>query len=91
MNTKNLFIYDSFKLFQILNEIKENLNFEISYIKKNDYQKTEFEEYNNNLVIATEFCKDIQNCLVIDNLPKKINQLIELINLGFLRNQFNLF
>ncbi len=89
MNSKNLLIYDSVKLFQILDEIKENLNFKINFIAKSELSKIEFEKYNNYLVVTTEFNKDIKNCLVINSLPKKIKQIIELINLGFLRNQFN--
>ena len=88
MNSKNLFIYDSIKLFQILDEIKEIVNFEINFIAKNDFAKIEFEKYDNYLVVSTKFYKDINNCLVIESLPKKIKQIIELINLRFLRNQF---
>ena len=89
MNSKNLFIYDSIKLFEILNEIKENLNFDINYINKKDYQKMDFHEYKNYLIITTEFNEWIKNSLVIDNLPQKIDKLIEKINLRFMKNQFN--
>ena len=75
MNSKNLFIYDSSKLFQILDEIKENLNFEINLIAKNDFSKVEFEKYENYLVVTTEFNKNIKNCLVLDSLTKKIKQI----------------
>ena len=89
MNSKNLFIYDSIKLFEILNEIKENLNFDINYINKKDYQKMDFHEYKNYLIITTEFNEWIKNSLVIDYLPQKIDKLIEKINLRFMKNQFN--
>ena len=89
MNSKNLFIYDSIKLFEILNEIKENLNFDINYINKKDYQKMDFYEYKNYLIITTEFNEWIKNSLVIDYLPQKIDKLIEKINLRFMKNQFN--
>jgi len=89
MNSKNLFIYDSIKLFEILNEIKEHLNFEINYINKKDYEKMDFYDYKNYVLISTKFDKEIKNCLVINKLPLKINKLIEKINLIFLKNQFN--
>ena len=89
MNSKNLFIYDCIKLFEILNEIKENFNFEINYIDKKDYQSTDFYKYKNYLVITTNSCDSIKNCIKINNLPDNINKLIEKINLKFLRNQFN--
>ena len=39
MISKNLFIYDSIKLFEILNEIKSKFNFEVNYIDKKEYNK----------------------------------------------------
>jgi hypothetical protein len=89
MNSKNLFIYDCIKLFEILNEIKENFNFKINHIYKKDYQKTDFNEYKNYLIITTNPCDGIKNCMKINNLPDNINKLMEKINLRFLRNQFN--
>ena len=89
MSSKNLFIYDSIKLFEILNEIKTHFNFEVNYIDKKDYQDTDFKEFKNYLVITTASCEKINNCLMIDKLPEKITRLIEKINLNFLRNQFN--
>ena len=89
MNSKNLFIYDSIKLFEILNEIKKNFNFEIKHINKKEHQEIDFYQYKNYLIITTKFSENIKNCLVIDNLPQKINKLVENINLRFLKNQFN--
>ena len=51
MSLKNLFVYDSIKLFEILNEIKDNFNFEINHIEKNGYEKTEFKKYDEYLII----------------------------------------
>ena len=42
MNSKILFIYNSIKLFEILKEIRENLNFEIEYLDKNSLKKKIF-------------------------------------------------
>ncbi len=88
MYSKILFVYDSIKLFEILNEISEKLNFDIKYINQNDAKKFNFKTYENYLVISTNSC-EINNCLIIDNLPSKISKIIEKINLKFLRNQFN--
>ena len=64
MSSKYLFIYNSNKLFEILNEIKGKLNFEIGYIDKKDLKKKDFDEYSNYLIITTEINNDIDNCLV---------------------------
>ena len=87
MNSKNLFIYDSIKLFEILNEIKDNFNFEINHIGKNEYQKLNFDEYKNYLIVTTNISEKISNCLVIDSLPQQINKIVEKINLSFLKNR----
>tara|TARA_B100001057_G_scaffold485088_1_gene564264 strand:- start:15 stop:575 length:561 start_codon:yes stop_codon:yes gene_type:complete len=89
MNSKNLFIYDSIKLFEILNEIKENFNFEIHHINKKEYQEMDFHKHKNYLIISTKLSEKIKNSLVIDNLPQKIFKLIERINLRFLKIQFS--
>ena len=89
MSNKNLFIYNSIELFKILNEIKHKLNFEINYIDRETYSKKNLNELENYLIITTEKNENIQNCLIIDNLPKKIYEIIEIINLKFLKNQFN--
>ena len=89
MNSKNLFVYNSIKLFEILNEIKEYSNFEVEYLSEKKLENIEFHKYKNYLIISTDVTKRFENCLVIDNLPQKIDELIEKINLRFLRNQFN--
>ncbi len=89
MNSKNLFIYNSIELFEILNEIKEHLNFEIDYINQNKLKKIDFTKYSNYLIINVGGGENIKNCIIINDLPLKINKIIEIINLRFLRNQFN--
>mgnify|MGYP001330154675 CR=1 FL=1 len=89
MISKNLFIYDSIKLFEILNEIKSKFNFEVNYIDKKEYNKIDFQNYKNYLIITTNSYEGINNCLILDKLPEKISKLIEKINLEFLRNQFS--
>ena len=88
MINKTLFVYNSLNLFNILNEIKENFYFEIKYIDANIYKTINFEQYDNYLVISTDFDKKIKNSIIIKNLPKKLNKLIETINLCFLKKQF---
>ena len=83
MNTKTLYIYDSFILFKILEEIKNNLSFDIIHLTKKEYQKTDFDKISNYLIISTVYNKEINNLLVFDKLPIKISKLIEKINIFF--------
>ena len=89
MNSKILFVYNFNKLFEILNEIKENLNFEIQSIEKNKLNEINYNTLNNYLIIKRDKCKNIDKCLEIKELPIKLFDLIEKINLSFLKNQFN--
>ena len=88
MYLKKIFIYNSTKLFEILNEIKTELNYEVNKINKNDHKKKNFEELKNSLIISTDTNLDTDNSLVFKNLPIKIYNMVEIINLRFLKNQF---
>ena len=88
MINKTLFVYNSLNLFKILDEIKENLYFDIKYIDTKNHKKINFEQDENHLIISINFDEKIDNCIIIDNLPKKISKLIEIINLSFLKKQF---
>ena len=89
MSSKILFVYDSIKLFEIFEEIKENLNFEVNYIDKHDYKKLDFKNYNDYLIVTSKSDAKIENCLIFKNIPKKISKLVEEINISFLKNKFN--
>ncbi len=47
MNSKILIVYEYQILFEILNEIKENLNFEIIKSNKNEFINTKFDQKSN--------------------------------------------
>ena len=89
MNSKNLFIYNSYNLFEILKEIKDHLGFEIHHINKIEYNKLDFKEFNNYLIITTNHTDEIKECLKISNIPKKLSSLLEFINQNFLKNQYS--
>lgn len=89
MNSKNLFIYNSYKLFEILKEIKDYLGFELHHIDKTEYKKLDFKEFNNYLIISINHTDEIKECLKISNIPKKLSSLLEMINQNFLKNQYS--
>ncbi len=89
MGSKLLLVYNSAKLFEILSEIKENFNFAIRHVDKKEFETLNLDKLDNYLVISLRSCNGIKNCLILDDLPQKILKLVERINLGFLKNQFN--
>ena len=87
MSTKNLIVYNSNILFEILNEIKENLNFNIIKIEKNESDKIELDKIEN-YVIISNLKNNLNNCNIIE-VPSKIDKIVEQINVFFLSNQFS--
>ena len=89
MSIKTLFVYNSPKLFEILDEIKSYLNMEVFYVDDKTYKKTLLDEKENYLVITNNPGeKSEKNFLVLDS-TKKISKLIEQINLNYLKIKFN--
>ena len=84
MNSKILIIYDYQILFEILNEIKEYLNFEIIKSNKNEFNSIKFDQISNYLIISSKKQKNFDNCLVIEKVPIKLEKVIEYININFI-------
>ena len=89
MSIKTLFVYNSPKLFEILDEIKSYLNMEVYYIDDKSSKNTYLEESENNIVISNNPKKEIKKNLLVIETPKKILKLIEQINLNYLKIKFN--
>ena len=89
MNKQNLIIYDFIELFSILNEIKNNLNFKLLNISKNEFSELELDDLSNFLVITKNKVPNVGNQIVFDNYPLRISKIIENININFLKNSFS--
>ena len=90
MNLKKIIIYEFDVLFNILYEIKENLNFNLVKSDKESIKK-EINLSNADLLVISKKDEDnFKDELKIDKIPIKINDLIEIINLRFLKKKFNL-
>ncbi len=88
MNSKNLFIYEYQTLFEILNEIKSNFNFKITNLNISELDSKKFEKKSNYLIVTSQKHKNLENCLVLEQIPLKLEKFIELININFLKNEF---
>ena len=88
MNKQNLIIYDFIELFSILNEIKNNLNFNLLNVSKKEFDELKFDHLNNFLIIAKKKVPSLNNQIVLNNYPLKISKIIETININFLKNKF---
>ena len=88
MNSKILIIYEYKNLFEILNEIAESLNFKILYCDKKEYDQIKFDPKINYLTISQKKMTGINNHLILSDLPLKLEKILEIININFLKNKF---
>ena len=88
MNSRILIIYEYQILYQILNEISESLNFEITQSNSKDLKELKYEPKNNYLIISKKKIEGVKNNLIVEDLPIKFEKLIEIINIKFLKNKF---
>jgi hypothetical protein len=89
MNIQNLIIFKFIPLYDILEELSLNLNFNISLIEDENSLNEKIKKYNNYLVVSKKKFPNISNQLVLENKPIKISKLIEKINIEFLKIKFN--
>ena len=89
MNKQNLIIYDFIELFYILNEIKNNLNFNLLNVSKKEFSELKLDNLSSFLIITKNKVPDLDNQIVFDNYPLRISKIIETININFLKNRFN--
>ncbi len=89
MNNQNILIYESDELYNILDELKEFLNFDIVKIKKNVFPKINLDIYNDYLILTLDknFNKSKQTIYI--EPPIKFSKLLEKINLQFLKHKFS--
>ena len=88
MNSRILIIYEYQILYQILNEISESLNFEITQSNSKDLKQLKYDPKNNYFIVSKKKIEGIKNSLILENVPIKFEKLIEIINIKFLKNKF---
>ena len=76
MNSKTLIIFNSNTLFEILDEIKENLNLNIINANKENFSNIKTSNFKNYQIISLSKC-EIERCMLIEDTPFKINKLLE--------------
>ncbi len=97
MLSQNIFIINSKTLYDILNEVKNLLNFNIFQINEKDLNKNSFDNFKNYILLTNDLKNieknpyiDIAKVLVIDEMPIPIKKLIEKINIFILKESFQI-
>lgn len=89
MDKQNLIIFKFKSLFKILNELVDNSNFNISEVSSKELLDKKLNESPNCLVISQSKIDNLNNLLILNNLPIKFMKLLEKINIEFIKLQFN--
>ena len=90
MNLKKIIIYEYDILFKILDEVKENLNFEILKANQENLEDIKKNLISDFIIISKENSNSFKDHMVIDNKPLKIEKFLEIINIYFLKKKFNI-
>ena len=85
---QNLVIYKFSSLYDIFNEISLGFNFKIYYIDDENNLNDKLKVLKNCLVLSDKNYFDINNFIVLHDLPINIFKLIEKINTEFLKKQY---
>jgi len=97
MTKQNIFIINFDSLYEILDEIKDNLSFDIVKFKNVEDFLNTVNSNPNNLLIALKLNEksllnkgvNNKNILCFDDLPLSINKVIEFINIKLIKLRFN--
>jgi hypothetical protein len=89
MSIQNLILYKFIPLYDILEELSLDLNYNISLIEDENSLNQELKKNDNSLVVSKKKYPSIGNQFILENKPIKIIKLIEKINIEFLKIKFN--
>ena len=98
MSLQSIIIYDFEELFNILNEIKENLNFKIFNINSKNKPEIFREQKFGNFLVLTKEKNNLKKThpninskkiIIFNNYPIKIDKLIETLNVTLLKQKYN--
>lgn len=88
MSNSKIVLYDCFDIYKILNELNDILKFDLIHIDNEKQLNLYINSFESHLIIHKhEKFKNI-NQIFLDNLPIKLDKLIEKINLLTLKNSF---
>ncbi|MBD1173095.1 winged helix-turn-helix domain-containing protein [Pelagibacterales bacterium SAG-MED03] len=88
MNIQNLIIYQFSSLYQILEELDQELNFKTIEINNEKLLNSKIKNLNNYIIITKKKLFNTDNQYVFEQSPIKIFKLIEKLNVEILRKQF---
>ena len=89
MDKQNLILFKFHSLYKITKELEESLNINIFEESKEESLIKKSNSLQNFLIITQKKINGVNNQLILNHTPIKISKLIEMINIQFLKIQFN--
>lgn len=87
MNNNKLLIYDFKELYEIFNELKDKINFEVLSITDTDIKKIRKDK--DCLIITKKKINNVQNQFIIEDFPIRVQKLLEKLNISFLKLKYS--
>lgn len=88
MSNQKLIFYKFNELYQIFDEIRIELSFQIEEISNENLLKSRINSLDSFIILTKKNVLKIRNSIVLEEFPIKISTLIEKINIKFLKLQF---
>lgn len=88
MNNTKLIFFDFSELYEIFLELNNYFKYELIEIENKKTLDIYLMNSDNYLIISKKKLSNVNNELIIDELPKHINLIIEKINISILKNNF---
>ena len=85
MSNQNLIIFNFPAMYETLSEIESKLNFKILNLNKEDLSKFDKKKYQNFIFLTEKKVLDIDNQYILKKLPLKLKDIVEKINIEFLK------
>lgn len=89
MIIQNVIIYKFNNLFEILNEISQDIGIDVIEAHNENNLKNIIQNSSHYLILTQQNISNLDNQLQLTNIPIKISKLIEMINIKLLKNQFS--
>ncbi len=85
MNNQILIIYNLPIIYEILSEVENNLNFKIVNLNQEKFINFSEKDYKNFIFLTKENDLSVSNQFILKDLPIKLLELIEKLNIKFLK------
>ena len=88
MNNIKIILYDSLHIYKILNELNDVLGLDLINIENKEDLEDFVKNNQNYLIIHRNGKQNIENQITLNNLPIKLDKIIEKINIAILKKNF---